>query len=253
MKSRSALKWLISLCLTLSLAACNDHRLVPSGQRFRLTSVSSGNSQEKRTVNYTYTDGNKLQSSASRFESRGAISFTTTQFNYDSQGRLITTEAMSSLSGSSQRVTVGYDAAGNLTSARTESFSPGNPVRITEETFTYGSGKYPTVVTSVNENFTATYTYTYTNENITQTSRTSTSPSSPPSTTVELFTYDDKINPYYGLVGIGYGPSTFSKNNVISAGSSYSYDSNGLLTQISTPGTPAMGGPSTTTYSYEFY
>ena len=189
-----------------------------------------------------YNNSNKLQNSTTRFESRGAVSQTTTQFKYDSQGRLTTTEEMSTPSGSSRRVTFGYDATGNLTSAKTESFSPFSsvPVSITQQTFSYGSGKYPTKVTSDS----GAITYTYTNENITQATSLS---------TVESFTYDDKPNPYYGLVGIGIGPSIFSKNNVISAGKTYSYDTNGLLTLIFTPGEPAQGGPTSVVYRYEFY
>ena len=255
MQYKPVLKWALGTCLTLLLFACNDHRLVPSGQRFRVTQVVAGNSQFLTTTNYAYNNSNKLENSTQRINSRGAISQATTRFNYNSQGRLSTTEQLSNSGDVTQRVTFSYDAAGNVASARRESFSPPatTPVNTIQETFIYSSGKYPTTVTSVVGDFTTTRTYTYSNDNIVQTSTTFMSPSSPTSQTVESFVYDDKPNPYYGLTGIGYGPEVFSKNNVIVSGRSYTYDTNGLLTLVTQPGGPEVGGPSTISYTYEFY
>ena len=64
------------------------------------------------------------------------------------------------------------------------------------------------------------------------------------------YVYDDKPNPYYGL--IGFDRSLFdltNRNNAIYALYSYEYDSNGLLTKVTANQLPAY----TETYEYEPY
>ncbi|GAB3957678.1 hypothetical protein GCM10028805_50830 [Spirosoma harenae] len=66
---------------------------------------------------------------------------------------------------------------------------------------------------------------------------------------IQTFQYDNKPNPYYGLIVGEPEIRTFSKNNVLVNSYLYSYDANGLLTKINS----AFDGSLIQTLEYEAY
>lgn len=251
MKRTLFLKSLTSFVISLTLFSCQDHLTTPTGpQRFRLkrTVFSAATLPSNSVTTYNYNNSGKL---ASIISAAGSDS---TQYTlvYNSQGQLASREGRNTLFGQVRllRNTYEYDATGNLTTIKSYSDlnqNAGSLALIGTIQIEYNADRLPQTVTSTAEGVTQTATYTYGNGNIVRIDYSASSSGQPASSST--FTYDDKRNPYYGLIGSLTGiVDIINRSNIIEPNVNYQYDSNGLLISRATSRLSAR-----TTFEYETY
>lgn len=254
-------KNLAYVALFVTLISCEDHQTAPGTQRFRLKkTVNSTSVSPTFTTIYNYNSAGKL---ASYVESSPAQNPVITTLQYDNQGRLVAMEekATGIVIGSTTqdivtgRATYDYDGNGNITSITKYTDDPnqakGN-LTVKEITLLeYGANKLPGKVTIMNNGVaTSQFLYSYTNGNIVKIDYPEAGNGGQiiSSTT---FLYDDKPNPYYGLLTFRQNIfNTINRNNAYISPTTnmFEYNSDGLL--IKSLGSRLLAQ---TTYEYEAY
>ncbi|AKD54591.1 hypothetical protein [Spirosoma radiotolerans] len=273
---------LLLLSLLITVASCNDHRLPsPTGQQFRIIKSRTMGADSSTSIIagfYTYdsngrlvkyTEGNEKWPTNSAFPDSSRI-----LISYDAQGRVQTTtrEAWISVSSASLppplnrlwrpnlRANFTYDLAGYITEVKQYLIlndRAQTPSLFQDIKIEYDGTELPVKLTTINWDPVTSNAqplsqlveqYIYNEGNIIEVAR---SENGGPALTVR-YQYDDKPNPFYGLVGlvITNGPlfNLVNRNNVITANKQYSYNSVGLMTKV-------VGGDpySEQTYGFEAY
>lgn len=258
---------LVVVSLLVGLAACTDHLqpTEPTSQpqtRLRLkrtVSTSPGfpgttefvyDQQGRQTAfiylgdraDFTYNAASRLSSILFAYQTTVDITGEQTLFSYNDAQRQVrsTLSLLTTVNGQ-------YTPSSQLkTSTYTFDTSFNKPVSLVD------SSRNPATV--------STTTYTFTGDNLTRTRNQS---SSQPNQTAFDYSYDDKPNPFYGLIGPGITDARrFSRNNVAKTvvtnglGTAtesqsqlmiqYEYNAQGLPTR-------AVAGPTQLTYEYETY
>ena len=259
----------LAICIALTLASCSDHRLggPQSPVRLRLKSFTEG----ANTTTYTYDSQNRVATIARPDGSMGV-------FSYDDpkQQTIYFYEYPDPADRSKGRTTLyPFDLQPNI-------YTPGAYILIGKQTGTVD----PAVITIINsrnafdklynysfdtnKRLTVYYTssgsddatsrfgsgYTYTGENITGSTGFSGRTTSP----VSVIGFDDKLNPFFGLMDPDVDPALrYSRNNPVKSELSgypdflrsytYEYNAQGLPTKR----TQTAGGTVVTTFAYEAY
>ena len=201
---------LTGVLLICSVLACTDHRLnpvAPSGLRLKTTlNVNSGSSPFN--TEYTYGSNNRVTSFTTTLGTKGV-------FTYDEKNQYKQFNYFYQLADESrgERTLFQYSQDGNSLTVNTNFFENGNQGSIFKTTryefdadkrllgSSTGDGPGSTVETS---------TYQYTGGNITSQSIIANG-----TTRITAYEYDDKPNPYYGLIAPDIGEiRRFSRNNV---------------------------------------
>lgn len=262
---------IIALCVALTFFSCSDHRLGGplSPARLRLKSYTSGSA----TTTYTYDNQNKVATIASPDGSLGVFSYDAPdkQFVYfyeypdpadRSKGRttLYPVDFQPNIYTPGAYFNIGYQ----LFTVNPASLNIPDANRYADKRFNYSfdaskrlSGYY-TSDGSDNASSRSGSGYTYTGENITgQTSAAgrTTFPSG-------AYQYDDKVNPFFGLMDPGVDPALrYSRNNRVRAEFTgrgypdelrtytYEYNAQGLPTKRTESGARTE----VTTFTYEPY
>ncbi len=263
--------WFSVFALLLTLSSCQDHRIPsPSGQQFRLKKVTNvNNSIANGYAVYNYDSDNRLINilNYSIVPTMAPYVFGRTTIVYDAQGRLLKVENQIDNSPFNPvltfyyMTTYAYDKDDNITAIKKYKVLKNDithPFLQEDRQLVYGNTKFPIMMTTkINDgsqfdpelNFSEEYTYT--GGNIVEIKRTDWPThynGNNTYTSTRVFQYDDKPNPFYGLLFGIPDERTFSKNNVIEGNRSYTYDTNGLLTNIA-----QRDGSSETLYEYETY
>ena len=269
-------KWFAILIIPIVFSACQDHRLTPNPERFRLkktvyTTAIKFNTPYRQEVVYSYNSTGNLEKEISTitntYENRVVTQLSA--FTYDAQNRLIRidSEADSGVNPPIRRIEYTYDADGNIaeetTSVSYTGKNTGDYTIIGQSVFTYAGSRFPVKQVYTNSPTVHVYDYTYSNGNISQLVSTQTAATPYPAVT-NTYQYDDKPNPYYGVIrSDGLTAAVANKNNVIDEITSpapkykrvLTYDSLGLLTKLNIvyPPDPNYNYNSQTTYEYEKY
>ncbi len=228
---------LTALLLINTLWGCTDHSSRPlTPLRLRLKTTTSANFDGTTTQNsFTYDAQNRLIAYSEGNDTRGTITY-----NAQNQYQRIdfvrgsatyrTDFTYQTFAGGSRSVTavtnqVFQNGVTGLADTRTYSFDANN--RLTRSSYA------PAGSTPIGETISI---YTYTGENITQVQANAIR-----TVATYLYEFDDKPNPFYGLVGAGIDEvRRYSRNNLVkytpvpSASYIYSYEYNaqGLPTKI---------------------
>ncbi|QMW06539.1 hypothetical protein [Spirosoma foliorum] len=218
---------------------------------------------------YNYDDSGRLMSIIDNtvIPTVTSYAFGRTTMEYDSQGRLSQIENLIEPTNNNPvltfyyRTTYDYDANSNIVAIKKYKVfksDPAHPFLQEDSKLTYGSTVFPVKIdTKINDgsqfdpelDFTQEYTYSAGNVvEVKRTDRPTHYNGYNTYTTSQVLQYDDKPNPFYGLIIGSPDVSTFSKNNVIESTRLYTYDTNGLLSKIA-----LRDGTSETTYEYESY
>jgi hypothetical protein len=236
------------LFVLVALFSCSDHRLVVGNERFRLKRADVLLFEGYQKTVYNYVADNRLASYEVTYIPDSPNPPPTTPdytivFSYNAQNRLIKADRVSTNPNFTRRVQVIYvnDNNGRIASATMSDDNGNTPGILTQSeayVFEYGAGAYPTKVTftlSKSLSPSGVSTLTYNNGNVVSITK-STNVGSQVTTS---YTYDDKLNPYFGLVTDnvdypGYSSSdflTYSKNTRSAAypSTTRSYNAKGLL------------------------
>lgn len=259
----------ISVCvLFLLFSACEDHR-IPEVQRFRIktTKTIAPDPDQIRltTVIYNYDSNGRLVQYVSSTETNNPVSTidsSRTGINYDAQGKIKnalveTWDLVNTASGlvrlwrPSLNSTYEYDMSGNITVMKIFGITKDrsrDPYLLETLQFGYNGIKFPVKVihTRASDNYQWTEQYTYSGDNIVSVERSD----NQSATTKIAYQYDNKLNPFYGLITGDKTNDTFTalnRNNVVTSDKQYSYDSNGFLSKVT------ESGGITRTYGYEAY
>ncbi|GAB3785718.1 hypothetical protein GCM10028818_47820 [Spirosoma horti] len=264
------ISWISVWTLLLVVTSCEDHR-IPQAQRFRIKTVRTTSTDpyttyiSTTTERYNYNSNGRLVSYVSGLESNSPAPIgdsSRTVLNYDAQGRLETifSESWDLVNTASGVVrlwrpdfnnTYAYDLNGNISVMRIVAITKDrsrSPNLLEVLRFEYNGAKFPVKVlhTRASDNNQWVDQYTYSGANIVKVEQSDNHAA--PVTTV--YQYDNKPNPFYGLIiGTKRNDSftAFNSNNLIVSGYQYEYDSNGLLLKIVTVDGVVQ------TYEYETY
>lgn len=242
--------YLIALLLTSLFWGCDDHRLPPPSSRFRLKTAStfSTNNQISRT-DFNYDQLNRQASFTREDGSRGI-------FLYDEQSRYKQLDEFSPTD--TTRTYFTYDSTSNDFIAKTVRYNSttGQEDVITIPYYTIDVNKRLVNIKAVSGYGSPyeTYDFSYTGDNITREGVLW----APRRYYEVTFYYDDKPNPFYGLIGPNIsGIQRFSRNNLTkftttispySVSYQYEYNSQGLPTKVTNLYTKTQ-----TTFTYEAY
>ncbi len=253
-------KWALSLVLSILLFSCQDHALPTSKERFRLKKTVLTTIQGATTTTYNYNTNGQLANYVTLSGTLPGTPSLTTVLFYDAQNRLIRAEDPPGFF----RVVYDYDQNGRIRFIKVYSDPKmDGSFDSSREQFELeydGSSQFPVRSTStVNNVFPIPITktvYTYSNGNVVQVDVSFSDPNGfPSSSTIQ---YDDKPNPYFGLINFGTNTGlrpdirTFSRNNAIRSGETLIYDARGLLIGLNVISTNSRFN-SQTTYEYEVY
>jgi hypothetical protein len=262
------ISWISVYALLLLLTACEDHR-IPAVQRFRIKIIRTLEpgpyNTRLSTETYSYDSQGRLAQFVSGTEINpvSPISDSSrTAIHYDGQGRIEnifreTHDLVNTASGVVNiwrpdfNSTYEYDTNGNITVmklfgiTKDRSRSP-NLLEVLQ--FEYDGTKFPVKVlyTAPSANSQWTERYTYSGDNIVNVER-SDNRAAP---VTKAYQYDNKLNPFYGLLTGNVGNDAFialNRNNVVTSDKNYFYDTNGFLSKV----IDASGIVST--YEYEAY
>ncbi|GAB4032668.1 hypothetical protein [Spirosoma gilvum] len=251
--------WLGVLALLVSFSACQDHRIPQApGSKFRIKKVTVGyeNATDYSYSIYTYTN-NGLLASIDQFSVKGnssAVQNSKTVMTYDGQGKILKAEMqLPSSNGATQWVpfqnySYEYDKNGVITQVkRYDLANPASPVLIDQYLLEYNAAKLPSKVSYTIGANQWVEQYTYIGGNVVKVDRND----NLSGLATLTFNYDNKSNPFYGLITGPPSYTIFSANNIIAPNQVYTYDSNGLLTK----GTLAVSGFGNyiTKFEYEPY
>jgi len=264
------ISWLSVWTLFLVVTSCADHR-IPQAQRFRIKTVRTTSSDpyttylSTTTERYNYDSNDRLVSYVSGLESNSPAPIgdsSRTVLNYDAQGRMenIFSESRDLVNTASGVVRLWrpsfsylyeYDMNGNISVMKIVAITKDrsrSPNLLEVLRFEYNDAKLPVKVihTQASDNYQWIEQYTYGGANIVKI-ETSDNQSAPVTT---AYQYDNKPNPFYGLI-IGDKRNDaftmFNRNNLIASDNQYEYDSNGLLSKV------VVVGGIVQTYEYEAY
>lgn len=218
-----------ALLLISLIWGCTDHLSRPtSPQRLRLKTVTSTNTDGTTTqTTFEYDVQNRLVAYNDYTGLRNTITYdaqnqyqqidnsvSRTYFTYQSSqnGMLVTAKRYV------------LDVGERLVETYTYGFDAGN--RLTNSTYVQGTVANPNLVTQ------SETTYAYTGDNIT-----TVTVKALRNTRIDTYQYDDKPNPFYGLIGPGVDElRRFSRNNATQLGIQptivYEYNAQGLPTRI---------------------
>lgn len=211
--------WLTVLLVTGGVIACTDHQFVPSAsQRMRLKTTNNINSLSSPwSTEYTYDASNRVMSFTTSMGTRGL-------YYYDGQNRYRQFDYFYQLTDDKNGETTLLDYnPGNTIFTRKTSFIKNGNLANSLPTVEYaldGNRRLVSITTNGNSEL-----YHYTGDNITSVES---------GASVTRYEYDDKPNPYYGLIAPDIGEiRRFSRNNItkISNGngvvtSEYTYEYN---------------------------
>lgn len=215
MKRTFFFKPLAGAALVFSFVACQDRALPPADSpftsRFVLSQTFTRRSGDfpppaspKTTYYYNFFEDAPATLDKYQF-SQLEQPDVWTNLSYSNQGRLTgmteTTLPANRPPSTTGQATFHYDGSNNLSSVNRSLDDPAKPagnLALSETiTFEYGPDKLPTKATSVaSDGKTSYYVYTYTNGNVTRLDYTLPDGS----THSETLTYDDKPNPYQGML-----------------------------------------------------
>ncbi len=248
--------WISVYVLFLLFTACEDHR-IPEVQRFRIrtTRTVAPNQDETRltTVAYNYDSNGRLVQYVSSTETNrpSTADSSRTAINYDAQGKIKnalveTWDLVNTASGvvrlwrPALNSTYEYDMSGNITVMKIFGITKDrsrDPYLFETLQFGYNGTKFPVKVvhTRASDNYQWTEQLTYSGDNIVSVERSD----NQSATTKTAYQYDNKLNPFYGLIIGDKTNDTFialSRNNVVTSEKQYSYDSNGFLSKVTESG-----------------
>ncbi|MVM32666.1 hypothetical protein GO755_21675 [Spirosoma sp. HMF4905] len=248
--------WFSVLAFFVTLTSCKDYQ-IPATQRFRIKKIRTtyADANATGTANTYNYDGNGRLANYVGYYGNSSLPSDSTIISYDTQGRIqgILHEswyAYRSVWRPIVSYTYEYDMSGNISVIKEYFINvlPTSPSLVKEFQLAYGDTKFPVKVTSDfwdSSGFKlgqSVEQYTYNGGNIVKVEK-SENQSANVTTT---FQYDDKPNPYYGLITGEPDIRMFSMNNAVTSDKQYMYDSNGLLTKVVTT-------TATTEYEYEAY
>lgn len=226
---------LLPVAFAIALAACEDHQLVTGAQRFRLKRVVITNTSADTlvsTTTYTYDSAGKLV----RFNYNTGTTPLDRIYalQYDNQGRLMRKEGTNAAGLVTERTTYNYQANGTVSSI--QFFSNPDQAGTLRLAYTvtldYGPDKQPikqTATSAGDSLMTNVLLYTYADGNIVRIDHPNPNPNQ---SYYELVMYDDKPNPYYGLIGSRDNVfETVNKNNPVRFREQLEYE-NGLLVKL---------------------
>ncbi|WP_020600048.1 hypothetical protein [Spirosoma panaciterrae] len=251
--------WLGILALMVSFSACQDHRIPQApGSKFRIKKVTVGyeNATDYSYSIYTYMSTGLL-ASVDQYTVKGnsaAVQNSKTVMTYDGQGKILKAEMqLLSSNGAAQWVpfqnyTYEYDKNGIITQIkRYDLANPASPVLIDQHLLEYNVARLPIKQSYTIGTHQWVEQYTYSGGNVVKVDRND----NLSGLSTLVFQYDDKPNPFYGLITGPPSYTIFSANNIITPNQIYTYDSNGLLIK----GTLAVSGFGNyiTKFEYEPY
>ena len=243
----------LGIILVGSILACTDHLpplppLAPASARLRLKSTNNSNSTSLPfSTEYTYGSNNRVSSFTTTLGSKAV-------FSYDDQNRYSRFNYYYKLTDESNGETTRfiYNSGDAGFSQNTDFIKNGvNNGNLLPVVYKLDGNSRLVSKTTSSSPANASETYTYTGDNITTVVSVS-----GPSTTTTKYEYDDKPNPYYGLIAPDIGDiRRFSRNNTtkiingaVSTEYVYEYNAQGLSTKIS-----AKDGTVLTRLTYESY
>ncbi|WP_460934380.1 hypothetical protein [Spirosoma humi] len=245
------INWISMYGLLLLFTACEDHR-IPSVQRLRIktvrTIIPGLDDTRLTTETYNYDSKGRLIQYVSGTETKPVVPIgdsSRTVINYDGQGRIenIFTEGRGLVNTASGVVylwrpsfntTYAYDGNGNITVMKLFAITQDrsqSPNLLEVLQFEYDGTKFPVKVihTTTSNNHQWTERYTYSGDNIVNVE------SSDNQSATTTYQYDNKPNPFYGLLTGEKRNDAFialNKNNVMTNDKQYLYDTNGLLSKV---------------------
>lgn len=262
------ISWISVWTLLLVVTSCADHR-IPQAQRFRIKTVKtmtpSQDNTRLTTEVYNYDSNSRLVSYVSGTETNSlgpTGDSSRTVLNYNAQGRIenIFTETRDLVNTASGVVRLWrpnfnyiyeYDLNGNISVMKLVAITKDrsrSPNLLEVIRFEYSGAKFPVKVihTRASDNDQWIEQYTYSGANIVKVEE-SNNQSAP---VTKVYQYDNKPNPFYGLIiGNKYNDAftVFNSNNLIASDNQYEYDSNGLLSKV------VAAGGIVQAYEYEAY
>lgn len=265
---RLLLHFLCTFPFLLTLQACIDQPITPAPQpgQFRLkrtitTSAIRANTKDTVIVTYTYNQQGNLELEdyvhTNTSDPQLQLGYRSA-FTYNAQNQLVRIDTRITNNKTylpnryATRLDYTHDSDGRVktethsTSTLTD-MNPTDPYQINKvSTFTYTGSRFPATVTRTDG---TTTTYAYDKENL----------------VLSGYTYDDKPNPYYGIIrGDGFNPRLTSANNAVRVYPSDSkyrqvmtYNAAGLLTRLAiiytNPDDPVYNYGSQYAFEYEAY
>ena len=232
------------LLLFVVLSSCKDQGGLGT-QRFRIKKVIPGNSSaydvHKYDGEYKYDNGGRL------IEGAG---FT---YYYDGKGNLTDAKGI----GKSKRYYYSTDTKGRVTGAlETDDYGSMGEFTRAQYWLDYSNDRLPVKITKAVGSPAAARQFTYADlsysgENIVQMKVRikNETDSYDLSNSIQTLQYDDKPNPFYGLIVVDLDSRLFSENNRLDTNYTYAYDANGLLTKI----TLKYDGSTVQDFEYEVY
>lgn len=226
---------LLALFLMVGLLACTDHRLRPlSPLGFRLKTVEIVNGL---TTTFNYDSGNRVESYSRSNGGQGL-------FYYDDQSRYLRYDVPSTqIPGQGERARFTYLPNTNGFNVNLNTYISGSSIEFQFEQRSYGvdDNKRVTGFTNNGQSRLETQSYEYTGDNITTAVFTVLRTRS-----TRIYEFDNKPNPYYGLIVPGVDDFiTYSRNNItkvttVSSNGSpfvvaeyvYEYNERGLPTRV---------------------
>ncbi|WP_228724177.1 hypothetical protein [Spirosoma sp. KUDC1026] len=295
MTTRRLLTGIIGLFIATEFFGCADHQgqtIIPGINRLRVKSITqiTGTPSVSTVSAFSYDEQGRLSSiSAYRSPDSAAAAVENTVYQYDSQSRLTQVRhAVVRRGSNAETYTLVYNSANQLVQLTNSvsTFSVTPQYNSVNQVTGYGKSISVSGLSSGGNG-----TFTYTGNNVTTTSetfsvfRTGGSPTAPPVYTQPItttYTYEDKVNPFYGVfiipapgvfhayAGFGifgpyytlYGgidnPNNLSKNNVLSAvmasgTTTYGYTYNSANLPTSRITSTATGVSEILRYEYELY
>ncbi len=248
--SASLRTWLVALLLGSGLVSCTDHQLRPlSPLGFRLKTVETVNGSN---ATFNYDKGNRVES----YTSNAGPGL----FYYDDQSRYVRYDIPNmQIPSESIRARFTYSPGSNNFTVDLFTFNGASESKFGSKVYSVDSNKRVTG-SSIEGPAIAFYrvTYQYTGDNIT----TAVGSNLGGNVSNRLYEYDDKPNPYYGLIRLDIDElRTYSRNNVtkitellqgggtrVVAEYVYQYNAQGLPTQVTT-----KSGTELTRFTYESY
>ncbi|GAB4004722.1 hypothetical protein GCM10028808_02930 [Spirosoma migulaei] len=257
----------IALGFLVSLFACSDHRLGGSLSpvRLRLKTVAGGG----LNTTYTYDSQNRLASISKADGSLGIISYGDPDHKYSANGldNTLFVQLPNPADQTTGAITLYPRNLDGTTFSATKyslvNSRPGN-YRFQNYQYTFDANRHISTIYSVDPNVNPSgdfFTFTYTGENITRGAYSYVGGHF--NAGVFAYEYDDKINPFFGLLDPDIDPlDRFSRNNRVKSSSSsfsntpvttyeYEYSSQGLPTKRTTKQDGTI--VSVLTYTYESY
>lgn len=232
---------------SLLMASCTDHRIPPEMQRFRLKKTVATNIQGSITTILDYNAEGKLISFVGGDQAYNV--------QYDALGRFINVHLKEYPDAIIRRF--GYDNANNVNYIQNNFYRGEAGLEILSEmTLKYSGTQYPassSLDDSPSPRVLLSY-YTFDSGNLIKLESEINYPSQNEVLSPINYQYDDKPNPYFGLLPLGISiEESLNKNNAIMSSNELIYNNNGMLIQKNINSTGPVGTRTTITFEYEVY